>query len=304
MPEWMEDTAIAFPFLGIYLENVPKSFQIFGVTIALYGVIIGFGVICAFTLMAMVTKKDGNNPDDIYDAGMWILGFGLVGARLYYVIFSWDYYKNNLASIINIREGGLAIYGGVLAGLLTAFIWCRVKKKNLFAFLDIAALGVLTGQIIGRWGNFTNREVFGGYCANLFAMRLPIDAVRGRDISADLEAHIVEGTNYIQVHPTFLYESFSNLVLLILIIVFRKKKKFDGECILWYLGGYGIIRFFIEGIRTDQLKFAGTNLAVSQCLGMTLFIVSATLITFFRVRAYRSGKAGTIEKKETTEKPE
>ena len=302
MPDWMDETAIAFPFLGIYLGNVPKSFQIFGVTIALYGVIIGFGVICAFTLMSLIMKKDGDNPDDIYDAGMWILGLGLVGARLYYVIFSWDYYKDNLTSIINIREGGLAIYGGVLAGLITAFVWCRVKKKNLFAFLDIAALGALTGQIIGRWGNFTNREVFGGYSDNLFAMRLPIDAVRSRDISADLQAHIVEGTNYIQVHPTFLYESFSNLVLLILIIIFRKKKKFDGECVLWYMGGYGIIRFFIEGIRTDQLKFAGTDLAVSQCLGMILFIVSASLITFFRVKAYRAGKAGEAEKNEGTEK--
>ena len=302
MPDWMDETAIAFPYLGIYLENLPKSFQIFGVTIALYGVIIGFGVICAFTLMSLIMKKDGDNPDDIYDAGMWILGLGLVGARLYYVIFSWDYYKDNLTSIINIREGGLAIYGGVLAGLITAFVWCRVKKKNLFAFLDIAALGALTGQIIGRWGNFTNREVFGGYSDNLFAMRLPIDAVRSRDISADLQAHIVEGTNYIQVHPTFLYESFSNLVLLILIIIFRKKKKFDGECVLWYMGGYGIIRFFIEGIRTDQLKFAGTDLAVSQCLGMILFIVSASLITFFRVKAYRAGKAGEAEKNEGTEK--
>ena len=287
MPDWMDETDIAFPNLGIYLENVPKSFQIFGITIALYGVIIGLGVVCAFALMSYISKKDGGNPDDIYDAGLWILIFGLIGARLYYVIFSWDYYKDNLLSILNIRGGGLAIYGGVIAGTLTACIWCRIKKKNFRSFADIAVLGVLVGQIVGRWGNFTNREVFGGYSDGLLAMRLPIDAVRDRDINADLAAHIAEGTNYIQVHPTFLYESLSNLVLLALIIIFRKKKKADGECVCWYFGGYGIIRFIIEGIRTDQLKFAGTDLAVSQCLGLLLFIVSAVLIAFIRIKALK-----------------
>ena len=271
MPDWMDETAIAFPNLGIYLENVPKSFSIFGFEIALYGVIIAVGVVLAFAIITRAAKKDGMDPDDFYDMGIWVLVFGILGARAYYVIFSWEYYKNDLLSILNIRQGGLAIYGGIIAGILTVIIWCRVKKKDMPAMLDLTFIGVLVGQIVGRFGNFTNREVFGGYTDNLFAMRLPVDAVRRRDISEELASHILEGTNYIQVHPTFLYESTLNLILLILVYNLRKYRKFKGELSLWYLGGYGIIRFFVEGIRTDRLKIPGTSLAVSACLGIGLF---------------------------------
>ena len=274
MPDWMDETAIAFPNLGIYLENVPKSFSIFGFEIALYGVIIAVGVVLAFAIITRAAKKDGIDPDDFYDMGIWVLVFGILGARAYYVIFSWEYYKNDLLSILNIRQGGLAIYGGIIAGILTVIIWCRVKKKDMPAMLDLTFIGVLVGQIVGRFGNFTNREVFGGYTDNLFAMRLPVDAVRRRDISEELASHILEGTNYIQVHPTFLYESTLNLILLILVYNLRKYRKFKGELSLWYLGGYGIIRFFVEGIRTDRLKIPGTSLAVSACLGIGLFIAA------------------------------
>ncbi|MBR1472127.1 MAG: prolipoprotein diacylglyceryl transferase [Lachnospiraceae bacterium] len=290
MPDWMNETDIAFPNLGIYLENVPKSFPVFGITIALYGVIIGIGVLLAFALISRLAKEEGLDPDDFYESGLFILFFGILGARLYYVAFSWDYYKNDPVSILNIRQGGLAIYGGVLAGILTMIIYCKVRKKNMFHMVDLGLYGALVGQIVGRWGNFTNREVFGGYSDGLFAMRLPIEAVRDRDISADLAAHIVEGTNYIQVHPTFLYESVCNLLLLCLMLLLRRRRAFDGERALWYLGGYGIIRFFIEGIRTDQLKFPGTELAVSQCLGLLLFLLSAVTAVILRVRTGRKNK--------------
>ena len=293
MPDWMGDGDIAFPFLGIYLENVPKTFTVFGITIALYGLIIGIGMILAFVLITHVAKKNGLDPDDFYDMGIWLIIFGIIGARIYYVIFSWDYYKNNLGEIINLRQGGLAIYGGVIAGFTALIVWCRVKKKSICRMGDVAFMGVLVGQIMGRWGNFTNREVFGGYCDNIFAMRLPISAVRSRDISEELASHIVDGTNYIQVHPTFLYESFYNLVLLSLIYIFFKKKAFDGEAILWYLGGYGIGRFIIEGIRTDRLLIPGTGLAVSQLLGISLFVVSLAIDIIVRVK-----KAGSDEAKQ------
>lgn len=290
MPDWMGDGDIAFPFLGIYLENVPKTFTVFGITIALYGLIIGIGMILAFVLVTHVAKKNGMDPDDFYDMGIWLIIFGIIGARIYYVIFSWDYYKNNLGEIINLRQGGLAIYGGVIAGFTALIVWCRVKKKSICKMGDVAFMGVLVGQIMGRWGNFTNREVFGGYCDNIFAMRLPISAVRSRDISDELASHIADGTNYIQVHPTFLYESFYNLVLLSLIYIFFKKKAFDGEAILWYLGGYGIGRFIIEGIRTDRLLIPGTGLAVSQLLGISLFAVSLAIDIIVRVKQKNGGE--------------
>ena len=253
----------------------------------MYGLIIGIGVILAFTLVSKLATIDGLDPDDFYEGGLFTLIFGIVGARTYYVIFSWDYYKDDLLSILNIRQGGLAIYGGVLVGSLTMIIYAKIKKKNLLHMLDLAMYGALVGLIMGRWGNFCNREVFGGYSDGLLAMRLPIEAVRQRDITPDLAAHIVEGTNYIQVHPTYLYESLSNLVLLCLMLIFHKKKAFDGECVCWFFGGYGLIRFVIEGIRTDRLLIPGTNLAVSQCLSLVFFIVSTIVIVVMRTRKMR-----------------
>ncbi len=284
MPDWMNGGDIAFPNLGIYLKDVPRSFSIFGFTIMLYGVIIGIGVVLAFLLISKVAKRDGQNPDDFYEMGIYTLIIGILGARIYYVIFAWEYYKDDLLSILNIRQGGLAIYGGVIAGTATVIVWSKIKKKNMFEMLDTAFTGVLVGQIRGRWGNFTNREVFGGYSDGLFAMRLPIEAVRARDITAELSAHIPEGANYIQVHPTFLYESVCNLILLIIILIYGKKKAFKGECTLMYLGGYGIIRFVIEGIRVDQLLIPGTHIPVSQALGMCLFIFAVVTDIVVRVR--------------------
>ena len=277
---------IAFPHLGIYLENVPKSFSIFGFSIAFYGVIIGIGVLAGILMAAREARVTGQNPDIYWDFAIYAVIFSVIGARLYYVIFAWDNYKDDLLSIFNTRNGGMAIYGGVIGAFLTLFIYCRIKKQNPFQMGDTGVMGLILGQIIGRWGNFMNREAFGEYTDSLFAMRLPIEAVRSSYISENIAAHIVEGTNYIQVHPTFLYESLWNLMILVLMLCYRKHKKFQGEMCLFYLGGYGLGRFFVEGLRTDQLLIPGTQLAVSQILALctVIFSVSGDIIIRYRIK--------------------
>ena len=282
MPDIMGATDIAFPNLGIYLTNVPKSFSIFGFPIAFYGLIIGIGVLCGVLVAAAEAKHTGQNPDNYWDFAIYAIIFSIIGARFYYVVFAWDLYKDDLLSIFNTRRGGLAIYGAVIAAFLTLFIYTRVKKLSFFQMGDTAMMGLILGQVIGRWGNFMNRECFGQYTDGLFAMRLPVEAVRSNEISASIAEHMSASTNYIQVHPTFLYESLWNLALLLIIFLYRDHKKFHGEICLIYLGGYGLGRFWIEGLRTDQLQIGSSGIAVSQMLAA--FLVLFAITTFIVVR--------------------
>ena len=284
MAEMMGEMDIAFPNLGIYLTNVPKTIMIGNFGIAIYGVVIALGMLLGLTLSSKIAEKTGQDPDTIWDLGPALLFFSVLGARIYYVIFMWDYYKNDPIQIFNLRGGGLAIYGGIIAGLITIYVYCRIKKKKFPLVLDTVMYGLLVGQILGRWGNFFNREVFGEYTNNLLAMRIPVSMVRERDISASIAAHMTEGTNYIQVHPTFLYEGMWNLMLLIFLLVYLKHKKFDGEIALLYFAGYGIGRALIESIRTDQLYITGTTIPVSMVLGIVMAVVSITADLVIRAR--------------------
>jgi len=281
---------LSFVHLGITIEHLRNSISIFGFRIAFYGIIIGCGMLAGMAVAFSDAKRRGQDPDLYMDFALYGIIFSIIGARLYYVIFEWDNYKNDLLQIFNLRAGGLAIYGGVIGAFLTLFIYCRIKKINPFRLGDLCVPGLILGQVIGRWGNFMNREVFGGYTDNFLAMRLPIEAVRSRDISENVAAHIIEGTNYIQVHPTFLYESLWNLVILILMLVYRKYKKFDGEICLLYFGGYGLGRFWIEGIRTDTLFIPGTTLAVSQVLSLCMVIFAVVTDVVVRLRLKKQPK--------------
>lgn len=286
MQEIMNVGDIAFPHLHIYLQNVPKTFSVFGFQIAFYGLIIGIGVMLGVLMAVHEAKVSGQNPDIYWDFAIYAIIFSILGARIYYVVFAWDTYKDNLLSVFNIRGGGLAIYGAVIGAFLTAGIYCYIKKVSFLQLCDTGVMGLILGQIIGRWGNFMNREAFGQYTDSLLAMRLPVEAVRPWDISESISANMAAGTNYIQVHPTFLYESLWNLLILGLLLLYRKHKKFQGEVTLLYLGGYGLGRCWIEGLRTDQLLIPHTQVAVSQVLAgvLVVFAIVAEAVVWFRMK--------------------
>lgn len=292
MQDMMNAGDIAFPNLGIYLENVPKSFTVFGFTIAFYGVIIGIGMMAGLMMALREAKVSGQDPEIYWDFFLYAVIFSIIGARIYYVVFAWDYYKDNLLSIFNTRNGGLAIYGAVIAAFLTLLVYSRVKKTNFMQMADTGVLGLILGQIIGRWGNFMNREAFGEYTEGLFAMRLPVAAVRANEITEKMAGHLAEGINYIQVHPTFLYESLWNFGILVLMLLYRKHKRFHGEICLFYLGGYGIGRFWIEALRTDQLRWGHTDIAVSQVLGLVLFLAAVAIDIVVRLRMKNKEEQG------------
>lgn len=277
-------TSIEFPNLGIHLENVGKTLTIFHFDIAYYGIVIGLGILAGLLIAMQVAKHTKQNPEDYIDLAMFAVVFGIIGARIYYVAFSWDMYKDDILSVFNIREGGLAIYGGVIAAVITVFVFAHVRKISAPLLLDTAVFGLVTGQMIGRWGNFFNREAFGEYTDNLFAMRLPLDAVRASDVTEKMKTHMetVNGVDYIQVHPTYLYESLWCLMVLILLFVYLRHKAFDGEVFLVYLVAYGLGRFWIESLRTDQLLLPGVGLPVSQVLAGILVVASIILIIYFR----------------------
>lgn len=284
------DMEINFPNLGIYLDHVGKNISIFGFSIAYYGIVIVTGMMIAIWIAQREAKRTGQNPEQYLDLAVIGIAAGILGARIYYVIFAWDYYKDDLLSIFNIRQGGLAIYGGIIGACIAVVIYSRKKKQNFSLLMDTASMSIVFGQIMGRWGNFFNREAFGDYTNNLFAMQLPVSAVRANEITQKMWDHVVtvNGVEYIQVHPTFLYESLWNVGVLLFLFWFRKRKKFNGEVFLMYLIGYGLGRIWIEGLRTDQLLLPVVGLPVSQLLSGCL-VVGCTILVVWKRKKLSSG---------------
>ena len=284
------DYNINFPNLHIFLEDVGKSIMIGEFAIAYYGIVIACGMIGGVLIAATIAKRSGQDPEDYYDMALYAIIFAVLGARMYFVIFNWDYYAEDLTRILNIREGGLGIYGGIIAAIITVYILTRRKKLHFGLVADTAAPALIFGQCLGRWGNFFNREAFGGYTDNLFAMQLPVSAVRRNEITAELWEHAVEieGITYIQVHPTFLYESLWNLALMISLLIYWKHRKFNGEVFLLYLLGYGVGRFWIESLRTDQLILPIVGVPVSMVVAVLMAVGSAVWIILGRKKSRKA----------------
>ena len=276
---------IWFPNLGIEIAHLDRvAFTVFGRNVYWYGIFIGLAVVLGVLMAMKEAKRTGQSPDMYVDFIIYALIFAIIGARLYYVIFSWNFYSAHPEKIFALREGGLAIYGGIIGGVMTAIVYCKRKGVNFWLLADTIAPCLAFGQMLGRWGNFFNREAFGGFTNGLLAMRLQMSQVRTSDISAEVMQHIVNygGVDYIQVHPTFLYESLWCMVLLIILFAYRKHKKYEGELFLMYLFGYGLGRFWIEGLRTDQLLLPGVGIAVSQLLAGAIVVGTGAAMLYLR----------------------
>ena len=263
--------AISFPGLGIGEINLGQTlpFTIFGKEIYWYGVIIAFGFLLAALYGFHRCREFGLKSDTVVDGILYAVPAAIVGARLYYVIFNWSLYRDNPISALYIWNGGLAIYGGIIGAVLGLLLYTKTHRQKLTPLLDLAALGLLIGQFVGRWGNFINREAYGAQITGNFFLRMGL-TVNG------------ETTYY---HPTFLYESVWNLAGFVLIHILSKsrRRKYDGQVFLWYVAWYGLGRVWIEGLRTDSLYLFGTGIRVSQLLAAVSFLAAVGVMLYIGI---------------------
>ena len=267
---------ISFPGLGIEefkLSNV--AFTVFGHPIAWYGIIITFGIVMAALYVLYRARQEGVVADDILDLGIYVVLFGVLGARLFFVLTSLDKF-DTFWDIFKIWNGGLAIYGGIIAGVLTIYLYCRIKKRNLLVFLDMIGPAAMLGQMIGRWGNFVNGEAHGGVT----------------DIFCRMGLRFSEYAPVSYVHPTFIYEALWNSIGFILINIFYKKKRYNGQVALWYLSWYGFGRMFIEQLRTDSLYLFGSLyevwfLKISSLIGLACFATFGGILLYHAIKKTR-----------------
>lgn len=260
---------IQFPRLDWTFHINPTAFKVFGMNIQWYGIIITFGLVLALLYVMPKMKCFGIDAEKALDAIIGGVVGGIVGARTYYVIFNWDSYKGDIMAIINTRNGGLAIYGGIIGSVAVGLIICKLRKIKFLPMLDITVLGFLIGQGIGRWGNFVNQEAFGSNTDGLFGMT-------GGEIQSTILADRASGLDYLQtVHPCFLYESVWCLLGFVVISLYSRKRKYDGQILLMYMTWYGAERFIVEGLRTDSLMIG--SMRVSQILSAVICIISVVL---------------------------
>ncbi|HHU05227.1 MAG TPA: prolipoprotein diacylglyceryl transferase [Clostridiales bacterium] len=295
----MSDAIISFPLLGENFKlNPSSSYTLFGREFNWYGAIIALGFLLAALYVSRRAKLFGLTVDNIIDMLIISVPIAIVGARLYYVVFNFSQYKDSLVDIVKIWEGGLAIYGGVIGGIIGVLIFSRVKKIPMAPVLDVGSLGMLIGQAVGRWGNFINREAFG----------------KMTDVPWKMGLTTASGTYYF--HPTFLYESLWNLIGLAILHYYTKKRRFDGEIFLLYVAWYGLGRFWIEGLRTDSLYLFSTGIRVSQLLAGVSFLAALALLivnryakrrrpgSMFVSSGARGGKIANVEQEPSEPKDE
>ena len=262
---------ISFPNLGLSFKISRTAFTVGGINIYWYGIILACGMIAGLLYAFREVKKQDIKQDDALNMFLIAVPVAIICARLYYVIFSFDMYRDNLLEIFDIRGGGIAVYGSFIGAALVVFFYCRAKKISLGKVLDILAVGFLIGQAIGRWGNFVNGEAYGGPTALPWAMSITAEG----------------GSHVDMVHPTFLYESLWDALGVALLLLFKKHKKFDGEVFCLYILWYGAGRFWIEGLRTDSLYLGSVR--ISQIVALLSAVVGAAVIIIKRIKIKNKG---------------
>lgn len=277
------ENIVKFPALNLEFKIRRIAFSLFNIDIYWYAIIIACGILLAFIYCSKEAKRQGMDNELFIDILLWGIPSGVIGGRLYYVIFKWEYYSKNLGEIFAIRDGGLAIYGAIIFAVLAVYIYTKKNKINTLKVFDIGAIGLLIGQAVGRWGNFFNQEAFGGNTSLLWGMT-------SEKICAYLEMLKNKGINVdptLPVHPTFLYESLWNLAGVIIFNYLIKRKKFDGQIFFLYIIWYGFGRMLIEGLRTDSLYFLGFR--ISQIIGVLSVIFGTVVYILLRKKGVKNG---------------
>lgn len=278
------DMSIRFPKLGIEFEYVARAFRISGFEFSVYGLLIAAGMLIGLAVVMLEVKRAKEDQNQYLLMLILALAGALIGARLFYAAFSWKQFQGDFMEVFRIRNGGMAIYGAIFGGILAIALYARLRKLDFMKMADFACIGLLAGQIIGRWGDFFNRESFGEYTDCIFAMQIPLASVRSSEVTSVMRENLVmiDGVSYIQVHPAFFYESMWCLILLFILLGYKRRKKFQGEIFMRYLAGYGFGRFWIEYLRTDGLMIPGIKISVSLVVSAGLFIVFGTVATVER----------------------
>ena len=292
---------VRFPNLGFLFEYEDRTFSVLGFDITIYGILMAVSLLVGMVVILLCARWQKMNLNLCLGASIVALLGGVIGARLFYIVFSWSQFSGKSWRILcDIRSGGMSVYGAILGGAFAAALFCRGSKTSFWKMADIVCMGLLSGQIIGVWGNFFNREAFGEYTDSLFAMGLPLDSVQSSAVTKLMKQHLIifRDMDYIQVHPLFFYESIWCLLLLLILLLYTWKKKFEGEIFLRYLAGYGLGKCVIEWLRTDKLYIPKTKISVSLLVSAALFLICGIVVTVRRILSKKREKISRRRREE------
>lgn len=279
--------SISFPGLELSFDHVPQLFKVLGYEITINGLLLALSMVLGLFLLIVESKRAHINPNLILGAATFGILGAVIGARAFYVLFTWNYYNGDIEKILNIRDGGFAFYGALFGGIVLVSLFCLFAKLSFMKAADIMCPSILLVQIAGRIGDFFNRSSFGEYTDHALAMQLPVSSVRMEDVTEKMMEHMIsiDGESFVLVHPLFLYEAIWCLGMFLILVAVQRSKKYTGEVFMRYLMAYGLGRCIIEYFRTDSLLIPGTKISVSMLISGVLFVLFFIVSTAKRTMA-------------------